>query len=324
MTLPPELKNAAADPVELTVAGLLELFGERNRDPEIVGRIESTLTENGLCSEPTLLHGHLNSPIVVRGVGTTPEEPPDDSGEETVVPAALHIGDLPTARLPEGALVSLNPDDDIMTAHMVMMEGNFSQLPVMSGPYMLDGVVSWQSIAMAHARGRCETLADATAPAPEVSIRAELLVAIPDIIQQGCLFVRDTDQKISGLVTASDLSQAFGELTGPFLQLGEIERRLRRCVERMCPTVEELQKASNFKKATSPEDLMLGQVLMVFKKTDRWERLKWALPQQDFVKKLEALKNIRNQVAHFRPNPLTPEERTQIEVFASLVKYLVP
>jgi hypothetical protein len=46
----------------------------------------------------------------------------------------------------------------------------------MSGPYMLHGVVSWQSIAPANLRGQCETLADVTDDPHEVGINAELLV----------------------------------------------------------------------------------------------------------------------------------------------------
>ncbi|TYK43412.1 CBS domain-containing protein [Actinomadura decatromicini] len=322
MTLPPELKDAAANPVELTVRELLGLFSERNRDPEIVGRIEAELRESELVCVPALLNGHLHSPVVVRTLDA--EEEPAADAPEQAPPAALCVGDLPTARLPEGGLVCLAPSDSLEHARFVMLENFFSQLPVMSGPYMLHGVVSWQSIALAHLRGRCETLTDATEPAPEVGIKAELLITIHDIARHGCVFVRDTDQKVTGLVTAADLSLEFGNLTGPFLQLGEIERRLRRCVELMCPTTMDLRQASGYNRANSPEDLMFGQIVQVFKKPDRWERLNWGLPHSGFVGKLDDVRGIRNQVAHFRPSPLTPEERQRVDIFAGLIKSLMP
>ncbi|TDD74487.1 CBS domain-containing protein [Actinomadura rubrisoli] len=324
MSLPPELENAAEDPVELTVAELLELFGERNRDPVIVGRIETELGQAGLRCVPTLLHGQLHSTVVVGPIGVEDEDAQAGAEEESIAPSALCVGDLPTARMPSGTLVSLNPDDDLAHARMVMLENHFSQLPVMSGPYVLIGVVSWQSIALAHARGKCESLADATEPAQEVSIKAELLVTIHDIIRHNCVFVRDSDQQITGLVTAADLSLEFGRLTGPFLQLGEIERRLRRCVERMCDTVEDLRKASGHGKANTADDLTFGQLQKVFARPDRWARLNWALHQDGFVEKVDAVRRIRNEVAHFRPNPLSPEQRQQMEIFSGLVKSLVP
>jgi CBS domain-containing protein len=323
MTLPPKLKNAAAEPVELTVAELLGLFDERNRDPEIVGRIEAELAEAGLGCVPALLHGHLDSPLTVHAANAETRESTADANGQSAT-AALCVGDLPTARLPDGALVSLSPADDLERARFVMLESNFSQLPVMAGPYMLHGVVSWQSIALAHLRGQCETLADATADPHEVAINAELLIAIQDISQHDCVFVRDTDQKITGLVTAADLSLEFGNLTGPFLRLGEIERRLRRCVDKMCPTVDELRQASGYGGAESPDDLTIGQIIRVFKRPDRWARLNWGLPQDGFVGRLDNVRIIRNQVAHFRPSPLTPQQRQQVDVFAGFIKNLMP
>ncbi|MEV5828461.1 CBS domain-containing protein [Spirillospora sp. NPDC052242] len=328
MRLPQELARATMRPVELTVAELLELFGERNRDPEIVGRIEGMLAEAGLCCVPTLIHGHLDSPVTVRAVDTDDTTAADESAvgteEETFAPASLRIADLPTARLPEGALVCLSPDDDLPRARMVMLENYFSQLPVMAGPYVLKGVVTWQSIALAHARGKCESLADATVHAHVVDVHADLLVTLPEINQHDCVFVRDEAQRITGLVTAADLSMAFGSLTGPFLRLGEIERRLRTCVKRMCATVEELRAASGNNRAESPDDLTVWQIQQVFAKPDRWALLNWGLPQDDFVRRLDAVRKIRNEVAHFRPDPLTDDQLNQVTVFAGLVKNLVP
>lgn len=319
MTLPPVLANAAADPVRLPVAELLHLFGERNRDPEIVAVIEGVLSEAGLCCVPSLIHGRLDSVVTVQAE----EEPPETGGEEeSIAVTALRIGDLPTARLPQGVLVHLSPDDELPRARMMMLENQFSQLPVLSG-VMLKGMVSWQSIAMAHARGKCDSLNDVIEPAKEVSIDAELMLTIPDIIEHNCVFVHD-DHKVTGLVTAADLSMEFGRLTGPFLRLGEIERRLRKCVRRMCGTVEELREASGNKRANSADDLTVWQIQQVFADSDCWARLSWQLPQDDFVAKLDTVRKIRNEVAHFRPNPLTGTQLQRLEIFAGLVKNFMP
>ncbi|MEU9023342.1 CBS domain-containing protein [Actinomadura sp. NPDC048394] len=322
--LPPELENAAAEPVDLTVAELLDLFGERNRDPEIVGRIESVLSEAGLSCVPSLIHGHLDSSLTVQAADAAGGTPDTGGTEEAPAPKALRIGDLPTARLPEGALVSLRPDDDLPRARMKMLENHYSQLPVLTGPYVLKGVVSWQSIALAHAKGKCETLADAMDEARIVRADAELLVTIPEINEYNCVFVRDEDEKISGVVTPADLSLEFGRLTGPFLRLGEIERRLRHCVNRMCTTTAELREASGNNKAKIADDLTVWQIQQVFAKPDRWARLTWELHQDEFVAKLDEVRKIRNEVAHFRPNPLTDDQVHRVEIFASLLKHFMP
>lgn len=326
MSLPPELQQAASQPVPLTVRELLRLFGERNRDFEVVGRIESILAEAGLVCEPPLRQGALDSPVTVGPIGGAPEpEPPEEEtgGEDMPTPAAIRVADVPSARLGE-RLVSLKPDDDLELARTLMTHRRFSQLPVLSGPTVLKGVVSWKSIALAHLRGRCTTLADATEPAKVVRVDDDLLTILPDLEDDGCVFVRDEDEKISGLVTAADMSLAFGAITGPYLRLGEIERRLRRCVERMCPTVQELREATGHKKADGPEHLVLKQFERVFEKPDRWAKLGWGIRQDYFVTELAAVRKIRNEVAHFRPSPLTQEQLDRLEKFAGMLRDLVP
>lgn len=326
MSLPPELQHAASQPVSLTVRELLRLFGERNRDFEVVGRIESVLAEADLVCEPPLRQGGLDSPVTVGPVGGAPEpEVPEeeDDGEDMPAPAAIRVADVPSARLGEG-LVGISPDDDLELARTLMTHHRFSQLPVLAGPTVLKGMVSWKSIALAHARGKCETLADAMETPQVVRLDDDLLRVLPILEEHECVFVKDGDEKISGIVTAADMSLAFGELTGPFLRLGEIERRLRRCVERMCPTVEELRAASGKKKAHGPEHLTFGQLQQVFKDKERWAKLNWGIHHSYFCKELDAVRNIRNDVAHFRPSPLTQEQLERLDKFAGLLRDLVP
>jgi CBS domain-containing protein len=327
MTLPPALQNAAAHPVRLTVRELLGLFGMRNRDFESVGLIEGELTAAGLCCTPPFTEDTLASTVTVRAVAwTAPDTQEAGADEDIPSPAvASRVGDIPSARLGD-ELIVLSPDDGLEHARTLMLAGNFSQLPVLDGPIVLKGAVSWQSIATAHARGQCEKLSDATDPEQDVvRIEADLLGAIPAICREGHVFVRDEQNRVSGIVTASDLAEAFGDLTGPFLRLGELERRLRQCVERMCPTVDELRDVTGHKKATAAHDLTVSQIEKVFRDPARWKMLKWGISQDYFVKELEGIRReIRNAVAHFRPHPLTPEQRHRLDKFAGMVKSLQP
>lgn len=340
MNLPPELQDAAVTPANLTVAELLALFGERNRDFEIVGRILQTLADHELVCAPSLSDGSLDrdSIVTISGASAVYEEPHADAGASTSQqqaqsggsdvfgPAALRICDVPTADL-EGDLVTVHPDEDLIDVRTRMLLGNFSQLPVLSSPYVLTGVVSWKSIAMAHTRGPVRGLADVIQKTdiPEAKIDADLLATIPDIFAKDYVFVRDYDYTVCGIVTAADLSNAFGDLAGPYLRLGEIERRLRHCVNKMCDgTVEDLRDAAGHRKAESANDLTLGQIEQVFKKPDRWSKLRWGIRQDTFVDELVQVRKIRNEVAHFRPRPLTNEQRDQLSTFAGWLKELIP
>ena len=51
--------------------------------------------------------------------------------------------------------------------------------------------------------------------------------AIPVIVEHGYVLVRQIDRKISGIVTASDLSLQFQELAEPFLHVREVELHLQ-------------------------------------------------------------------------------------------------
>jgi hypothetical protein len=332
VSLPPELAAAASEPVHLTVAELLGLFHERNRDFEIVSQIEQTLSAHGLCCEPALAEPTLalSSPLLIRA-NIEEQESGDPSApmaeeEDSVAPTSLCIGDVPTAILGDD-LVSVGPGDDLRDVLTCMMRDNLSQLPVLSNPYVLTGVVSWRSIAMAHARGAAMTLTGVTqtVDVPEVRIDADLLATIPDIYEQDYVFVRAADQTICGIVTAADLSNEFGNLTGPYLRLGEIERRLRRCVGRMCSdTPQDLRDATGNKRAKTIHGLTLGEIEEVFKKPDRWARLGWRIRQDTFVAQMASVRRTRNAVAHFRPDPITPEQREQLYAFAGWLRELLP
>lgn len=62
----------------------------------------------------------------------------------------------------------------------------------------------------------------------EIGCDALLLSAIGIIAEHQYVLVRGPDQKISGIVTASDLSLQFQQLAELFLLLGEIENHVRR------------------------------------------------------------------------------------------------
>lgn len=74
--------------------------------------------------------------------------------------------------------------------------------------------------------------------------------------------MRQIDGIYSGIVTTADLSNQFAVLANPFLLAGEIERRLRRIVDR-CFGVGDLQGIKDaddvFRTIESAADLTLGE-----------------------------------------------------------------
>ncbi len=62
----------------------------------------------------------------------------------------------------------------------------------------------------------------------EIRAESSLFQAIPIIVEHQYVLVRGSDNRITGIVTASDLSLQFQQLAEPFLLLGEIENHIRR------------------------------------------------------------------------------------------------
>ncbi len=138
----------------------------------------------------------------------------------------FRIGSLAVARK---TLVYINNDAPLNKAVTLMLQNDFSQLPIMEGAREVHGVVSWRSIGSKLFIGSgCAMVKDCGEDARVIDSHKTLFEAIPIIVEAGYVLVRNQlDRRIIGIVTASDLSLQFQELSEPFLLLKEIELRVR-------------------------------------------------------------------------------------------------
>ena len=123
----------------------------------------------------------------------------------------------------------------------------------------------------------------------------------------------ETNNKINGIVTASDLSNQFAQLAGPFLLSGQIEGHLRNLVhgkfsvkemEQECITAE----GGSGRSITGAADLTLGDYYRLLSKPERWDKIKLRVDRKEFLKQLDSVRTIRNSVMHFSPDGLSEEE----------------
>ncbi|MDP9398861.1 MAG: CBS domain-containing protein [Actinomycetota bacterium] len=209
------------------------------------------------------------------------------------------------------------PTASLITAQSIMLRYDYSQLAVLSGSHTLRGAVSWESIAKARLLDGNPSLATCTQPSDPVAADEDLLGLIPRITDQGFVFVRDAqDRRIRGIVTLADVSHEFSRLAGPFFLLGEIERRLRRVVDGHF-TAEELRTvaSSTSRQIESADDLTLGEYVRLLQQPESWERLQWPLDRSQFIKALDEVREVRNDVMHFSPDPLGDEEVGRMSAF---------
>jgi CBS domain-containing protein len=312
------LARAAAEPLKLTVRELLDIWGVRARTWESVGRIKDDLAAAGLHCDPDLGDGGPDTVVRV-GVpvgresttGSAAEDGPDEQDEPLELPAAaLLVRAVPSATR---NVESVHPDQTLAEAQALMTAHDYSQLAVMVGPRDLKGAISWRSIAQAQLVNSEISLADATTRFPPVvHTEEELLGQIDVIYRADFVFVRSEDDRVCGIVTTADLTAQFRDLTTPFFQLGEIEGRLRRCIDRVFDS-DELSAVTGRRKVTSADNMDFGQYIRLLDNDARWQRMNWKVNRAMFIGFLDAARVARNKVMHFGKELTNDQKHTLVQ-----------
>ena len=299
--------GAAPTPERITIRELIGKFGYLKRGDYINSRIRNGLERFNLITDKDIAIGWIDSSITIQ----LELDEPDVREPEFPSDPTHRIGSLEAAnRTP----MSVSPDSPLNAATTIMQLHDYSQLPVMNGERDVAGVISWKSIGARLALGRrCEIVRQCMDSACELSATVPLFDSIAIIAEHGYVLVRGGDNRIAGIVTSSDLSFQFMQLAGPFLFVGEIEGHLRHLIHGRF-TLEELRTASISEEGRSIEgsgDLTIGGYCRLLENKENWEKLKLNIDRSEFVKHLEAVRQIRNNVMHFNPDgPSEDESRT--------------
>ena len=188
------------------------------------------------------------------------------------------------------------------------------------------GLISWRSIGSRLALGTAPKLVrDAMEAAHEVFEDASIFDTIPIIVRHDYVLVRAENKLITGIVTASDLSLQFETLTEPFLVLSEVENLVRNMIgDKFTPA--ELTEMRDVDDAERPvrnvADLTFGEYVRLLERPDRWERLGLEIDRTLFCNDLNKVRIIRNDVMHFDPDGIEPEDLIRLRNFAQFLKRL--
>jgi len=207
-----------------------------------------------------------------------------------------------------------------------MLTNDFSQLPVMTGERDVKGIITWTSIGSRLAVGKnCSVAHELMEQHQEIRADASLISAIGIIAEHQYVLVRGRDQKISGIVTATDLSLQFQQLAEPFLLLGEIENHVRRVIsQRFTPTeLESAKDPMDTKRiVTSVADLTYGEYIRLVENPKRWEKLNITVDRKTILEKFESVRRIRNDVMHFDPDGIPGKDLQTLREFARFLQKL--
>jgi hypothetical protein len=336
MSWPPEELKNIAERVHAGVSErhtpreLLKWYGYERRGRFIIWAIRNDFEALKLHTQPDIEYAYIDGELIFEPLvqQASAQVSAKTIAEETqaILVTSEHedptqrIGRLPSANAHP---LSVNPNSTLAEAVTLMILNDYSQLPVMHGERTLKGVVTWQSIGTRLALGRsCVSVQDCLEDALVMESSVSLFSAIPAIVERGFVLVRDGQNTISGIVTTTDLSLQFRQLAEPFLLLGEIEKHLRRLSDGKF-SAEEVQAAKD-PNDTSREignlsDLTFGEHIRLLENSERWAALRLNIDRGTFVKHLNEVRDIRNDVMHFDPDGTAPSELEKLRQFVRLL-----
>lgn len=323
---------------EEKVRTLLSWFGAYRRSRWNVASIRDALKKLNLDTWPDFEGVHIDGTVqFIRAPSTKNEAPVKEivikpsSAALTIAPGTPSISTVGEVRVDPihrisrlasaiKAPVRVTPDASLAEAITVMLQNDFSQLPVMTSDRDVKGMISWKSIGSRLALKRtCTAVRDCMDDYHEVSADRSIFDAIRIILENDCVLVRDNKKVISGIVTAADIALKYDQLAGPFLLLGEIENQIRMLIEGKL-------ESGDLKQASQPSiadqqienvtDLTFGGYVWLLSNPSIWQKIELPIDRKKFVEQLDKVREIRNTVMHFDPDEIEEPEIRLLREFA--------
>lgn len=318
------------DGFKISPRNLLYCFGFEKRTKYNVIRIKQFFQKYDLITSPDFLSVYMDTQVSIR-------KKPKISKKTELTEIENEINDydpisrvrlLPSAnRKP----VRVHLDCSLQEATTLMLLHDYSQLPVMSSDYKVDGLITWETIGNNLIHGGDKTLVRHFMKRDVTEIPNEMSIfdAVKIIIDKEVVLVRNEENCICGLVTATDISEQFITISEPFLILEQIENHIRKLLNGKF-TKEKLKEISveddSTRKVDSISDLTFGEYIRLMENPENWEGMDLNIDRATFIKRLDEIRRIRNDVMHFHPDGISETDldilRQTSSFFQNLSKYM--
>jgi len=310
--------------LSLSVRDLLARWGASSRTQAASEQIAADLENHGLSTEPPFLKTGLDSlvTLVERRLEIRDAEREDDGflhppGSDREV--GLTMGNIPSANL---RVESVTPQATYEEAITLMLLNDFSQLAVMTGPRSTPQAITWQSIARERHANPAGSLAGAIVDATTVRFDTELIDVLPMLESEEFVFVKDGTNVVTGIVTTTDVVRSYGQLATPFFLIGELDQLLRRTITDRF-TMAEVRVVCDKdgeRDLQSYDELTMGDYQRVLESANLWAALGWPLDRSIFTERLSVLREVRNDLVHFNPDPIPENTVRQIRHMIQLLR----
>lgn len=158
-----------------------------------------------------------------------------------------------------------------------------------------------------------------------VQLDDSLFSVISYISEHDYVLVQAQDRTICGIVTASDFSDQFRRLGEPFLLIGEIETSVRKLISGKFTAAELTEvkdPAEKERKVGAVSELTFGDYVRLLANEKRWTKIGLKLDRIEFVKRLDEVREIRNEIMHFEPEGMLEEDLKTLRDFSKFMNRL--
>lgn len=299
-------------PRQITGRQLFNAFNFERRTSGNCWAVDKFLSDNSLMVEPHYNDVWIDDPIMLKHkpVATT-SIPSDPIRRVNVLESATNT---PTF---------IDNSATLLEATTLMQVNGYSQLPVTNnGIRGLVGYISWETIARAKINGvESKMVKDYVDPNIAVlSPNMPLIQAVNIVQKHHFAVVVAKDKSLFGIVTVTDITSQFIAETEPFVFMNELENHLRNLMRDKILLEDLKQLCQNVdKEVCSIDDLTFGNYITVFGCEAQWNKLSIAADRKTFVQGLDSIREIRNDIMHFRPEGITAAQKAELE---SMVVYL--
>lgn len=314
-------------PIQSTPSKLLKKYGVSRRGNHVIRTVDSWLNKYDLIATPAFGSAYVYGVIEISPI---PKLGAKQSGEDT-----YRDGAIPTLSILRSAnlnniedesikLISVSRDTNLTEAITLMIKYDFSQLPILSGRSVVEGLISWKSIGRALVLGKdCNKVRDCKEDALVFSLNEPLFKAVKTILEKDAVLIRDNNQTICGIVTATDVGEHFISLSEPFLLLEQIENLIRKILADKF-TKEDISHLLELDRELNDlSELTFGQYIRIIENPTNFQKLKIKIDRGIFIEMLKKTCDIRNEVMHFNPDPIEDEDIEQLRQTLTFLTIIV-
>ncbi len=227
-------------------------------------------------------------------------------------------------------LQTIEKTRSVQDALDIMLDNDYTQLPVVNADGTLFGVISEHSIVATYSMTCAgQSKVDLLSLAVEHCVEKPLCVAPKDTIPEALtrlqtktvLVVIEAERPV-GILTYYDFTAFFREIAEGMVYVEKVERILRGYIESAFPTEKALKAAlyralgPDRRNKTEPAkqygELSFGEHIQVMITEDNWGKFEARLASKEyFASLMEPVGKIRNKLAHFRGD-FTQRDETQL------------